>query len=108
MKKYELHSIDSNTVALRLQMFYAFCTKYYCYLFFLSIQFRNKTKFHFKLSAHNTKLSSLKIYQNMNAFMAVMIGICNQAVSRLSSTWERIPAKYRKMIHEFEQILVSI
>ena len=46
------------------------------------------------------------MYQNMFAFMAIVIGIGNQAVSRLSSTWEKLPAKYRKLMQEFETILV--
>lgn len=51
---------------------------------------------------------SLKRYQNMNGFMALMIGIGNQAVSRLSNTWEKLPAKYKKMVQEYETILVTI
>ena len=42
----------------------------------------------------------------MNAFMALMIGIGNQAVSRMYSTWEKLPAKYKKLVQEFEIILV--
>lgn len=48
------------------------------------------------------------MYQNMNGFMAMMIGIGNQAVSRLYNTWEKLPAKYRKLVQEYESILVSI
>nr|CAB3265439.1 rap guanine nucleotide exchange factor 4-like [Phallusia mammillata] len=47
----------------------------------------------------------LKMYQNMNGFMAMMIGIGNQAVSRLYNTWEKLPAKYRKLVQEYESIL---
>ncbi|CAK8694920.1 unnamed protein product [Clavelina lepadiformis] len=47
----------------------------------------------------------LKMYQNLNAFMAVMIGIGNQAVSRLYNTWDKLPAKYKKQVQEFESIL---
>ena len=43
----------------------------------------------------------------MNGFIAIMIGIGNQAVSRLSNTWEKLPAKYRKLVHEYETILVN-
>ena len=43
----------------------------------------------------------------MNAFMAVMIGLGNQAVSRLNGTWDKLPTKYKKLMMEFEAILVS-
>jgi len=43
----------------------------------------------------------------MNGFMAMMIGIGNQAVSRLYNTWDKLPAKYKKQVQDFESILVS-
>uniref|UniRef100_H2Z6D1 Rap guanine nucleotide exchange factor 4 n=1 Tax=Ciona savignyi TaxID=51511 RepID=H2Z6D1_CIOSA len=47
----------------------------------------------------------LKMYHDMFGFMAVMIGIGNQAVSRLHDTWDKLPSKYRKMVQGFEGIL---
>nr|XP_039262426.1 uncharacterized protein LOC120338473 [Styela clava] len=47
----------------------------------------------------------LKELQNMNGFMAVMIGLGNQALSRLHGTWDKLPTKYKKMMTEFEAIL---
>lgn len=44
----------------------------------------------------------------MNAFMAVMIGLGNQAISRLHGTWDKLPTKYKKLMNEFEAVLVSI
>lgn len=43
----------------------------------------------------------------MNGFMAVMIGIGNQAVSRMHVTWDKLPTKYKKLVTEYEAILVS-
>lgn len=47
----------------------------------------------------------LKELQNMNAFMAVMIGLGNQAISRLHATWDKLPTKYKKLMSEFEAVL---
>ncbi|XP_071445766.1 rap guanine nucleotide exchange factor 4 [Hetaerina americana] len=46
-----------------------------------------------------------KEYQNLNAFFAVVMGLSNMAVSRLSLTWEKIPSKFRKMFTEFEALI---
>uniref|UniRef100_F6PYE4 Uncharacterized LOC100186896 n=1 Tax=Ciona intestinalis TaxID=7719 RepID=F6PYE4_CIOIN len=54
---------------------------------------------------NNRLFSSLKMYGNMFGFMAVMIGIGNQAISRLHGTWDKLPTKYRKLVDEFETIL---
>lgn len=51
--------------------------------------------------------SSCKEYQNFNAFLAIIMGLNNQAVSRLSLTWEKLPNKFRKMFTEFELIVDS-
>lgn len=36
---------------------------------------------------------SCKEFQNLNAFFAVVMGLSNVAVSRLTQTWERLPSK---------------
>ncbi|KAL0268122.1 UNVERIFIED_CONTAM: hypothetical protein PYX00_010190 [Menopon gallinae] len=52
------------------------------------------------------KLASYcKEYQNFNAFLAIMMGLSNQAVSRLSLTWEKLPNKFRKMFTEYELLM---
>lgn len=33
------------------------------------------------------------------------MGLSNQAVSRLSLTWEKLPGKFRKMFTEFELLM---
>lgn len=48
---------------------------------------------------------SCKEYQNFNAFLAIVMGLSNQAVSRLSLTWEKLPNKFRKMFTEFELVV---
>ncbi|XP_017467796.1 PREDICTED: rap guanine nucleotide exchange factor 4 isoform X2 [Rhagoletis zephyria] len=46
-----------------------------------------------------------KEYQNLNAFFAVVMGLSNMAVSRLSQTWDKIPSKFRKLFQEFEALI---
>ncbi|XP_014767653.1 rap guanine nucleotide exchange factor 4 isoform X1 [Octopus bimaculoides] len=52
------------------------------------------------------KLASYcKEYQNMSSFFAIVLGLSNIAVSRLSQTWEKLPGKLKKMFSEFETIM---
>lgn len=44
-------------------------------------------------------------YQNMSSFFAIVLGLSNIAVSRLSQTWEKLPGKLKKMFSEFETIM---
>jgi hypothetical protein len=37
--------------------------------------------------------NSCKEFQNLNAFFALVMGLSNVAVSRLTQTWERLPSK---------------
>lgn len=48
---------------------------------------------------------SCKEYQNLNAFCAIVMGLSNVAVSRLSLTWEKLPSKFRKHFTEFESVI---
>uniref|UniRef100_A0AAV2JZV8 Rap guanine nucleotide exchange factor 4 n=1 Tax=Knipowitschia caucasica TaxID=637954 RepID=A0AAV2JZV8_KNICA len=52
-----------------------------------------------KISAH------CKEYRNLNAFFAIIMGLSNPAVSRLSQTWEKLPGKFKKFYSEFENFL---
>ncbi|XP_063808290.1 rap guanine nucleotide exchange factor 3 [Pseudophryne corroboree] len=52
-----------------------------------------------KLAAH------LKEQKNLNSFFAVMFGLSNTAVSRLSRTWQRLPNKTRKLYSIFERLM---
>nr|XP_018917363.1 PREDICTED: rap guanine nucleotide exchange factor 4 [Bemisia tabaci] len=45
-----------------------------------------------------------KGYRNLNAFFAVIMGLSNVAVSRLSLTWEKLPSKSRKLFTELEAL----
>ncbi|KAM5182273.1 rap guanine nucleotide exchange factor 3 [Mantella aurantiaca] len=47
----------------------------------------------------------LKEQKNLNSFFAVMFGISNTAVSRLSKTWQRLPHKTRKLYSIFERLM---
>ncbi|XP_045473317.1 rap guanine nucleotide exchange factor 4 isoform X2 [Harmonia axyridis] len=46
-----------------------------------------------------------KEYQNLNAFCAIIMGLSNMAVSRLTQTWEKLPSKFRKLYTEFESLI---
>ncbi|XP_070499371.1 rap guanine nucleotide exchange factor 4 isoform X1 [Chironomus tepperi] len=46
-----------------------------------------------------------KEYQNLNAFFAIVMGMSNCAVSRLLSTWDKLPSKFRKLFTEFEALI---
>ncbi|XP_054090739.1 rap guanine nucleotide exchange factor 4 isoform X3 [Zeugodacus cucurbitae] len=46
-----------------------------------------------------------KEYQNLNAFFAIIMGLSNMAVSRLTQTWEKVPSKFRKLFQEFEALI---
>ncbi|XP_064614683.1 rap guanine nucleotide exchange factor 4-like [Liolophura sinensis] len=41
-------------------------------------------------------------YQNLNSFFAIVMGLSNIAVSRLSQTWEKLPSKFKRTFAEFE------
>ncbi|XP_063064618.1 rap guanine nucleotide exchange factor 3 isoform X2 [Engraulis encrasicolus] len=47
----------------------------------------------------------LKEQKNLNAFLAVMFGLTNSAVTRLYRTWERVPNKTRRIFAVYERIL---
>ncbi|XP_066151084.1 rap guanine nucleotide exchange factor 4 isoform X1 [Euwallacea fornicatus] len=44
-------------------------------------------------------------YQNLNAFCAIVMGLSNVAVSRLSNTWDKLPSKFRKLFTDFESMI---
>uniref|UniRef100_A0AAR5PQ34 Rap guanine nucleotide exchange factor 4 n=1 Tax=Dendroctonus ponderosae TaxID=77166 RepID=A0AAR5PQ34_DENPD len=44
-------------------------------------------------------------FQNLNAFCAIVMGLSNVAVSRLSNTWDKLPSKFRKLFTEFESMI---
>uniref|UniRef100_A0A1B6CZD4 Rap guanine nucleotide exchange factor 4 n=1 Tax=Clastoptera arizonana TaxID=38151 RepID=A0A1B6CZD4_9HEMI len=46
-----------------------------------------------------------KEYQNLNAFFAIIMGLSNVAVSRLSLTWDKLPSKSRKLFTELEALI---
>uniref|UniRef100_A0A7N6BAH2 Rap guanine nucleotide exchange factor (GEF) 4 n=1 Tax=Anabas testudineus TaxID=64144 RepID=A0A7N6BAH2_ANATE len=52
-----------------------------------------------KVAAH------CKEYRNMNAFFAIIMGLSNPAVSRLSQTWEKLPSKFKRFYSEFENLM---
>ncbi|KAK7489572.1 hypothetical protein BaRGS_00019206, partial [Batillaria attramentaria] len=49
--------------------------------------------------------SHCKEFQNLHSFFAIVMGLSNIAVSRLSQTWEKLPGKLKKLFEEFETIM---
>ncbi|XP_046573528.1 LOW QUALITY PROTEIN: rap guanine nucleotide exchange factor 4-like [Haliotis rubra] len=49
-----------------------------------------------KIAAH------CKEHKNIQSFFAIVMGLSNIAVSRLSQTWEKLPNKFKRMFAEFE------
>ncbi|KAM3935899.1 rap guanine nucleotide exchange factor 3 isoform 1-T1 [Leptodactylus fuscus] len=49
--------------------------------------------------------AQLKELKNLNSFFAVMFGLSNTAVSRMSRTWQRLPNKTRKLYSIFERLM---
>lgn len=49
----------------------------------------------------------LKKHQCLNSFMALIIGVCNQSVTRMRETWTKLPVKYKNMLSETEKLLVG-
>ncbi|KAJ8258191.1 hypothetical protein GJAV_G00194200 [Gymnothorax javanicus] len=47
----------------------------------------------------------LKELRNLNSFFAVMFGLGNSAVQRLSKTWERVPSKTKRAYCSFERLM---
>lgn len=48
---------------------------------------------------------SCKEFQNLNAFFAIVMGLSNNAISRLSQSWEKLPSKFKKQFTEFEALI---
>lgn len=42
--------------------------------------------------------------QNLFSFFAIVMGLCNPAVSRLCLTWEKLPTKCKKLFQKFESL----
>ncbi|XP_056145905.1 rap guanine nucleotide exchange factor 4 isoform X2 [Lampris incognitus] len=52
-----------------------------------------------KIAAH------CKECRNLNSFFAIIMGMSNPAVSRLSQTWEKLPTKFKRFYGEFENLM---
>lgn len=50
-------------------------------------------------------ICSCKEYQNLNAFFAVVMGLSNNACSRLTQSWDKVPSKFKKLFMEFEALI---
>uniref|UniRef100_A0A4W5PZM4 Rap guanine nucleotide exchange factor 4b n=1 Tax=Hucho hucho TaxID=62062 RepID=A0A4W5PZM4_9TELE len=52
-----------------------------------------------KIAAH------CREFKNLNSFFAIIMGMSNPAVSRLTQTWEKLPSKFKKFYAEFESVM---
>ena len=50
---------------------------------------------------------SCKEYKNLNAFFAIIIGLSNVAISRLTQTWERLNGKLKRIFTQYETLIDS-
>ncbi|XP_053204374.1 rap guanine nucleotide exchange factor 4-like isoform X2 [Panonychus citri] len=46
-----------------------------------------------------------KNYQNLSIFFAITMGLSNIAVSRLTQTWDRLPAKLKRTFTQYESLI---
>lgn len=46
-----------------------------------------------------------KDYQNLHTFFAIVLGLSNSAVTRLSQTWERLPSKVKRVYAQLESLI---
>lgn len=61
----------------------------------VSFLFRNDIYWGSILTSTHFSDCSCKEFQNLNAFFALVMGLSNVAVSRLTQTWERLPSKVK-------------
>ncbi|KAI1897055.1 hypothetical protein AGOR_G00079180 [Albula goreensis] len=47
----------------------------------------------------------LKEQKNLNSFFALMFGLSNSAIQRLSKTWERVPSKTKRIYCAYERLM---
>ena len=52
-----------------------------------------------------SRCNSCKEYQNLHTFFAIVLGLSNTAVSRLTQTWERLPSKVKRVYSQFETLI---
>lgn len=53
----------------------------------------------------NNDNNSCKDLQNLNAAFAIIMGLSNMAVARLTQTWERLPGKLKRLFSQFESLI---
>ncbi|XP_070185969.1 rap guanine nucleotide exchange factor 2-like isoform X2 [Littorina saxatilis] len=59
-----------------------------------------------KLVKHFIKIAKCcKDYKNFNSMFAIMSGLRHGSVSRLRSSWEKLPSKYSKMFEDLETLM---
>lgn len=50
---------------------------------------------------------SCKTFNNLNSFMAIVIGLMNGAVTRLRETWKDVPLRTKSRLEQFQALTVS-
>ena len=46
--------------------------------------------------------------QNFNSMFAIISGLGHGAVSRLKSSWEKLPTKYQRLFNEMQQVMFKL
>ena len=46
--------------------------------------------------------------QNFNSMFAIISGLAHGAVSRLKSSWEKLPTKYQRLFNEMQQVMLKL
>ena len=46
--------------------------------------------------------------QNFNSMFAIISGLGHGAVSRLKSSWEKLPTKYQRLFNEMQQVILKL
>ena len=46
--------------------------------------------------------------QNFNSMFAIISGLGHGAVSRLKSSWEKLPTKYQRLFNEMQQVMLKL
>lgn len=64
-----------------------------------------KRCFLFLFPTLNLKNNRCKEFQNLHTFFAIVLGLSNIAVSRLTQTWERLPSKVKRVYSQFETLI---
>ena len=88
-----------------LLIYLCYLYTYICALLFPIYPFSTDTECIDCLNHRCATVPRCRELKNLNAFFAIVMGLSNSAVLRLTQTWERLPSKFRKMYSAFEVLI---